>query len=348
MASQPAALPKPTKGKLAAVPPRQKPFYPTRLDPRAMREKMLQPGGKPRKWEANLHRFFLDFGRLSSGAAQSALLLGIHLRTIAGYKSPVWTPPMLASDFAQEVQFSDQMMLEAIKNAVERGIIRRKGQSGPEAHQYQLAMEAWESLPNYFETRIKAEFKAGEEEEKPHETTVGRVAIGSGQKCAVKAGDVTVHCKNSCEQPLSIGSTISQKGELELDIRQEKASSLPRKAPESNRGRKFDPTPSRVPSAAGELLIAACKRLGLDLSPVVDQDLVGCTLRALEDMPLDHFVRELQDRLGRGGLDVSLLPAFAAEKLAKWRKKGAKKEGESKPPVIHEILTQMRKEGKIR
>jgi hypothetical protein len=232
---QPAkAAPKTKSGKLKAVPARQKPLYDSTLDRDAVRDKLISPR---RTWGAKMTRFYTDAFRLANGAAQAGLLLGIFRRTIEGSrppkgKPPEWTPPMLAIDFAREMGFTDQMIREALKDALARGLILRKGEDGPEAHCYQLAVEQWEKLANAFGLRSVTCAKDGGGQDQSRETTVSRVSVGAGRSARLKAGDMSIRCTNELLCAVDITATVPH-GEVELKLLPATASETGQPAEES-------------------------------------------------------------------------------------------------------------------
>jgi hypothetical protein len=90
-----------------------------------------------------------------------------------GKSAPEWTTPVLASDFALEAGFSNQMMSEALRDAIKRGLIARKGDQGSEAHSYRLLMENWPQLVSAYESKEKT-CGNHDDEGKSRETTVDR------------------------------------------------------------------------------------------------------------------------------------------------------------------------------
>jgi hypothetical protein len=175
MAAQPIPPPPKPKAKLKAVAARQKPRYDSSLDRQAVLAKLTDPR---RKYQAARTRFRVHAYRLSSGAAQAALLDAIWCYTIdawhpKGKSAPEWTTPVLASDFALEAGFSNQTMSEALRDAIKRGLIARKGDQGSEAHSYRLLMENWPQLVSAYESKEKT-CGNHDDEGKSRETTVDR------------------------------------------------------------------------------------------------------------------------------------------------------------------------------
>jgi hypothetical protein len=304
----------PSKPKLAIV-ERQEPFYPKKLDRKAIHAKLLKL-----KWNAPLWRIYTDGGRVSGGALQT-LLLGITLKTSAAphaknVKPPEWTEPMLAFDFARETGFTERMMRDAIAEGIETGMIARRAETGPEFYQLKCLPEKWTDLPNAFTPRDLEE-KLEETDGKSHGTTVPRVQVRAGRKFKFSVGEgdsaVTVTGKAG-KVPFSMEPTIPQPGQVDLGTVEvaaqlELASPVPARgstAARSGAERSIPAAPDATSSAgrrpssvAPPATVAAQDARPEPLAPPVDRNANAGRQGDLRPIPPE--VARLQDGLAHAG-----------------------------------------------
>ncbi len=95
-----------------------------------------------------------DVFRIANGKAQAAFLWSIYFWTEGephvgkNWKAPEWTPYMPPEDFAAECGLSRPSMIAAQDDAVERGLVARMADTGPDRHRYKLLRSEWPAMPN--------------------------------------------------------------------------------------------------------------------------------------------------------------------------------------------------------